>query len=187
MTCAEPTPDQHNPLPPKVVSPWTGGSFAACDTETGRTVTYPIPEPVPVSELLQKRCFGLARVSDDVKACLDATQGHTAPIRVLGAPAGVRVWTRLVDHPTVAADYRFLDRFNPETVVDELYRKANMVKVGNERIVTILIQQWADHPDFLDRWWLDEPSREERACDLADALEMAQRMVHNLGQSQPPD
>lgn len=137
------------------------------------------PDPQPMSELAEKRVFGLARVAESIHVAFQAGKGYDRPLHPPTAGPDVTVWTLLQDHPTVEDDYAFLSEFSPDRVIDELYRKADLIKIGNERMVTLLIQQWVDHPDFPDRWRLDEPPADERVDNLLFALEQAEAALPN--------
>ncbi|MDW4912588.1 hypothetical protein [Streptomyces californicus] len=103
--------------------------------------------------------FAARRLEEDWNTAEAAGHGvhltHEERVSHLSVP-----WTRLQAEGNVRLvyDVRYLQRYAPSVTIADLDRKCRMLEEGNPRTVQLLVQEWADHPNFLPQWRLEPGS-----------------------------
>lgn len=125
-------------------------------------------------DLARMRLFVLRMIEDDIQAAHGAGHGYSQI--GLTDPSGRAAWT-LLDRGNVRQDYdyRFLSRFSPRAIEDDLVRKAILVSTLDEAELRLLAAQWATCPGYDPAWALSPMNGVERARLLDMLLEDARR------------
>jgi hypothetical protein len=80
-------------------------------------------------------------------------------------------WTRLdlTDNVRPSYDTRFISRFNPDAVAEDVVRKAELAAVADIPTLLLLASEWEDHRNFRPEWSRPKLNGRE-GSDLLQAL-----------------
>lgn len=98
------------------------------------------------------RIFLADRLDDDLQIAIAA--GHGTHIELHRDERRQPSWTRLDEDANVRLvyDVRFLERWNPEVMHDQVALKAQLALDGDVATLLALVQEWGRHPKFDPSW-----------------------------------